>query len=264
MWNQVKKPFEEKSDFMFEIVKKQTTLNETNTLVVFSGFIINELVWSVKGQVEVDGEKQTVSLSSVQKFPPVLVFSPASSVFTFKMRNVRRRKFPSEGRRVNVKSGGGNVTQERSSSSLGIQLWRGGGSVSRRVEGQLLGRMSLDLNSWNTEPHGSVRRNDRSEVYRAPCSAHRRFTLWWSDVEVLWRPLLGVGAAALLRRDVVQHDGRQAVTRWVVRTGHASRDVSLQRTNRTMWVTAEWEQSRTSGSHSDIWTQQNIGPDVCS
>lgn len=32
-----------------------------NTLVVFSGFIINELVWSVKGRVEVDGEKQTVS-----------------------------------------------------------------------------------------------------------------------------------------------------------------------------------------------------------
>ena len=66
-----------------------------NTLVVFSGFIINELVWSVKGQVEVDGEKQTVSLSSVQKFPPVLVFSPASSVFTFKMRNVLQM-FPSE------------------------------------------------------------------------------------------------------------------------------------------------------------------------
>lgn len=55
--------------------------------------------------------------------------------------------------------------------------------------------------------------------------AHRTscFTLWWSDVEVLWRPLLGwravlgVGAAALLR-GVVQHDGWGGVAGGVVRS----------------------------------------------
>lgn len=62
------------------------------------------------------------------------------------------------------------------------------------VEGQLLGVVSLDLNSLGV-----------------------------SDVEVLWssllgrRAVLGVGAAALLRGGVVQHDGR-AVTSRVVRS----------------------------------------------
>ena len=45
-----------------------------------------------------------------------------------------------------------------------------------------------------------------------------------SDVEVLGRPLLGrravlgVGAAALLRRGVVQHDGLRAVSGGVMRS----------------------------------------------
>lgn len=71
-------------------------------------------------------------------------------------------------------------------------------SVCRRVEGQLLAVVSLHLNS-----------------------------LWGSDVEVLWCPLLGVGAAALLRGDVVQHDRRQSVSGRVVRARHASCHVSL-------------------------------------
>lgn len=59
-----------------------------------------------------------------------------------------------------------------------------------------------------------------------------------SDVEVLRRPLLGrravlgVGAATLLRGGVVQHDRRGAVAGSVVRSRHAARYVSLQRTNR--------------------------------
>lgn len=67
------------------------------------------------------------------------------------------------------------------------------GSVCRGVEGQLLGGVSLNLNS-----------------------------LWVSDVKVLWCSLLGavlgVGASTLLRGDVVQHDRWQAVTCRVVRS----------------------------------------------
>lgn len=65
-------------------------------------------------------------------------------------------------------------------------------SVCRVVEGQLLGVVSLDLNSLGV-----------------------------SDVEVLWssllgrRAVLGVGAAALLRGGVVQHDGRAVASRVV-------------------------------------------------
>lgn len=59
------------------------------------------------------------------------------------------------------------------------------------------------------------------------------FTLWGSDVEVLWHSLLGGGATALLRRDVVQHDGGQSVTCRVVGPRQSSCDVSLQRTNDT-------------------------------
>lgn len=103
---------------------------------------------------------------------------------------------------VALASGGGNVSgcsgpsvaQERRRSCIR----RRPRSVCRRVEGELLGGVSLNLNS-----------------------------LGGSDVEVLRRPLLGVGAAALLLGHVVQHDGRQAVTRRVVRTGHAACDVSL-------------------------------------
>lgn len=72
------------------------------------------------------------------------------------------------------------------------------------MEGQLLGGVSLDLDS-----------------------------LTGSDVEVLRRPLLGrravlgVGAATLLRGGVVQHDRRGAVAGSVVRSRHAARYVSL-------------------------------------
>lgn len=67
----------------------------------------------------------------------------------------------------------------------------------------------------------------------AGCRLSVCFTLWGSDVEVLRCSLLGVGTAALLRRDVVQHDGRQSVTCRVVRPRHSSCDVSLQGTNET-------------------------------
>lgn len=66
------------------------------------------------------------------------------------------------------------------------------------MEGKLLGGVSLNLHS-----------------------------LVVSDVEVLWCSLLGVGATALLRGDVVQHDRRQSMTCRVVRSRHASCDVSL-------------------------------------
>lgn len=57
-------------------------------------------------------------------------------------------------------------------------------SVCRRVKGELLGGVSLDLNGLGV-----------------------------SDVEVLWRSLWRVGAAGLLWGDIVQHDGGQAVAR---------------------------------------------------
>lgn len=76
-------------------------------------------------------------------------------------------------------------------------------SVGRGVEGQLLGGVSLNLHSLRV-----------------------------SDVEVLWRPLLGRWAmlgvgAALLRRGVVQHDGGRAVAGGVVRSRHTSWYMSL-------------------------------------
>lgn len=56
--------------------------------------------------------------------------------------------------------------------------------------------------------------------------------MWVSDVEVLRRPLLGavlgVGASPLLGGDVVQHDGRQAVTPRVMRTRETAGNVGLR------------------------------------
>lgn len=71
-------------------------------------------------------------------------------------------------------------------------------SVCRRVKGKLLGGVSLNLNSLRV-----------------------------SDVEVLWGSLLGVGAIALLRGDVVQHDGGKPMTCRVVGPRHAALHVSL-------------------------------------
>lgn len=89
--------------------------------------------------------------------------------------------------------GRGEDSSHNNGSSVVVECSRDA-SVCRVVEGQLLGVVSLDLNSLGV-----------------------------SDVEVLWssllgrRAVLGVGAAALLRGGVVQHDGR-AVTSRVVRS----------------------------------------------
>lgn len=64
--------------------------------------------------------------------------------------------------------------------------------------------------------HTNINLRNRHSVRHLLVSIFGTFTLGVSDVEVLWCSLLGVGAVALLRGNVVQHDGGKPVTCRVV------------------------------------------------